>query len=201
MRREVFMKKNFIRIMVSLLIFAVSGCGKKVHRIEVTKQIDLSGKWNDTDSQLVSEEMISDCLSRPWISQFQTETGEKPIVIVGTVINKTDEHIISETFIKDLERAFINSGRVQMVASRQEREELREEKIDMQKGFTSAKTVKSLAEETGADFMLKGVINSIQDKDGRKKVIYYQIDLELINIETNQKVWIGDKKIKKYIKK
>jgi len=54
--------------------------------------------------------------------------------------------------------------------------------------------------EQGADFMLQGTINSIVDEYKRDKTVYYQVDLELTNIETNEKVWIGDKKIKKMIK-
>lgn len=194
------MKKCTMYFMALLAVLLVAGCGKKVKRIDVEKQIDLSGKWNDTDSRLVSEEMISDCLSRPWVSQHHEKAGKKPTVIVGTVVNKTDEHIISETFTKDLERAFINSGRVQVVASSDERKEVREERTDMQE-FSSEESVKEFKKEEAADFMLKGVINSIRDRIKKKSIIYYQIDLELINTETNQKVWIGDKKIKKYIKK
>jgi len=48
--------------------------------------------------------------------------------------------------------------------------------------------------------MLQGSINSIMDAYKRKKVIYYQIDMTLANIETNEIVWIGDKKIKKFVK-
>ncbi len=177
----------------------VSGCGKRVERIDVGKQIDLSGRWNATDSRLVSEEMINDCLSRPWINQHHEKTGEKPTVIVGTVVNKTDEHIATETFTKDLERAFINSGRVQVVASRQERREVREEREEMQE-WASEESVKKFMEEEAADFMLKGVINSILDREGRRSIIFYQINLELINTETNRKVWIGEKEIKKYIR-
>lgn len=195
------MGKCTVYLMVTLAVLITAGCGKKVKRIDVEKQVDLSGKWNDTDSRLVSEEMISDCLSRPWLTGYHKKTGEDPTVIVGTVVNKTDEHIISETFTKDIERAFINSGRVQVVASREERKEIREERKEHLLGFTSGKTTKGFGKEVGADFMLKGVINSIMDKDGRKSVIYYQIDLELIDMETNRKAWIGDKKIKKYIKK
>ena len=54
--------------------------------------------------------------------------------------------------------------------------------------------------EIGADYMLQGSINSIMDAYKRKKVIYYQIDMELTNLETNEVVWIGDKKIKKFVK-
>ena len=47
--------------------------------------------------------------------------------------------------------------------------------------------------------MMNGVITSIVDQYGKNKVVFYQVDLELTNLETNEKVWIGDKKIKKAI--
>ena len=192
--------KKIITVAIPVLILLAYGCGgKKVKRVDVEKQIDLSGKWNDTDSRLVSEEMINDCLARPWIERHQLRNDERPTIIVGSIVNKTDEHIISEAFTKDLEKAFINSGRVQVVASSEERMEIRQERSEMQE-FSSAESVKAFKQEKAADFMLKGVINAITDKEGKKKVIYYQVDLELIDTETNQKSWIGDKKIKKYIK-
>ncbi|MFC2061340.1 penicillin-binding protein activator LpoB [Elusimicrobiota bacterium] len=193
------MKKIMVCALSLVVIAGFWGCGKKVKRIDVAETVDLSGKWNDTDSRLVSEEMMKDCLARPWVVNYVQKSGEKPTVIVGTVVNKTDEHIISETFTKDLERALINSGQVQMVASKEERKEIREEREEMQEN-ASAESVKELKKEEAADFMLKGVINAIEDKEGKKKIMYYQIDLELIDTETNQKSWIGDKKIKKYIK-
>ena len=125
------MKRNLGIAAVLGLAVVLSGCGKSVRRIDVDTQIDLSGRWNDTDSRLVSEEMISDCLSRPWLNRHISDTGGEPSVMVGTVRNNTDEHIISETFTKDLERAFINSGLVRVVASRHEREEIRDERADM----------------------------------------------------------------------
>ena len=79
------------------------------------------------------------------------------------------------------------------------REELRAERADQQNN-ASVSTVKKFGLETGADFMLQGSINSIVDAAKRQKIVYYQIDLELSHIQTNEKVWIGDKKIKKYIK-
>ncbi|MEA3506722.1 MAG: penicillin-binding protein activator LpoB [Elusimicrobiota bacterium] len=185
---------------IALAVIAAAGCGgKTVKRVDVEKQIDLSGKWNDTDSRMVSEEMIDDCLSRPWLENHTGDTGEAPTVIVGEVVNKTDEHIISETFTKDLERAFINSGDVNVVASKMEREEVRAEREDMQ-SHASDKSVKVFMEEEAADYMLKGTINAINDKEGKKSVRFYQVNLELVDTETNQKVWIGSKKLKKYIK-
>ncbi|MBW1860518.1 MAG: penicillin-binding protein activator LpoB [Deltaproteobacteria bacterium] len=190
----------FVWLVAAALIL---GCaGPKVKRTEVDETIDLSGRWNDTDSRLVAEEMIQDCLSRPWLKQFKADYSHKnPVVIVGTVLNRSHEHINTQVFVKNLERALINSGQVDFVASKEERKELREEKADQLKGFTDEATAKSISEETGADFMLKGSINSIKDEIKGKYVILYQANLELIHLETNKKAWIGEKQIKKYVKR
>ena len=47
--------------------------------------------------------------------------------------------------------------------------------------------------------MLTGTLNSIVDQEGGEQVIYYQVDMELTDIQSHKKVWIGDKKIKKYV--
>jgi hypothetical protein len=194
------MKKSLLLFFICLCI-GFAGCTTSVKRVDTKEVIDLSGRWNDTDSRLVSEEMIKDALSRPWLRRFIREhNGNLPVVIVGTVRNRSHEHINVQTFVKDLERALINSGEVNFVASREEREEIREERKD-QVLHASEETVKTEGEEIGADFMLKGTINSIMDKIEGEAVIFYQVNLELIDIETNKKVWIGEKKIKKYIKR
>jgi uncharacterized protein (TIGR02722 family) len=194
------MRKVAVVLLVCAALVVVAGCGRSVKRVETTEVIDISGRWNDTDSRLVSEEMIKDCLSRPWIYRFQETHGEKlPVVIVGTVRNMSHEHISVQTFVKDLERALINSGEVDFVAAKGEREELREERKDQAK-YASEETARAFGEEIGADFMLKGTLNSMLDKVGGKAVMFYQVNLELIDLETNRKAWIGDKKIKKLIK-
>ena len=193
--------KNFCRILIAVLIFGGCASAPKVERKEVDTTIDLSGRWNDTDSRLVSEEMIEDCLNRPWLKKYENRHGGKPpTVIVGRVRNRSHEHINVQTFVKDLERALINSGQVQFVASKGEREDVREERLDMAQ-HASDETMKEAGREIGADFMLIGTINTIRDDIGSKAVMYYQVDLELIDMENNLKVWIGDKKIKKLIKK
>src|SRR5262249_14487592 len=123
---------------------------------------------------------------------------EKPRVIVGEILNKSDEHINTETFVKDLEREVLNSGRAKFVASKGQRDEVRGERLDQAKN-ASVKTAKAAGQEYGADFMLKGQINTILDAAGKQALKYYQVELELIDMLTNEKVWIGQKKIKKLV--
>lgn len=182
------------------LLGIAAACGPKVERVAADSQIDLSGRWNETDSRLVAEEMIKDALSRPWAMEFSADKDRKPAVVVGNVRNLSHEHVSSGTFIKDIEREFLNSGRVKLVQAGDARNELRDERAEQQE-FASSETAKKWGQELGADFMLQGTINSIVDQDKKQKVIFYQIDMELTNVESNEKVWIGDKKIKKLIDK
>lgn len=183
-----------------MAVALVAGCSSKtvVTRVDTEEQIDLSGRWNDTDSRMVSEEMIRDCLNHPWLSEHMRDKNKKPTVIVGSVRNKSQEHIPVGTFVGDIERAFVNSGQVQVVASAVEREDVRSEKRDQRINATE-ETLKEMGREVGADYMLIGDINQIIDSEKGEKVSYYQTDLTLVNIETNVKSWIGQKKIKKYI--
>ena len=195
------MKKLLISFLGLLFLTAfLSSCATNVKRINPDETIDLSGRWNDTDSRLVAEKMVEDALSRSWVENFRRKYKKVPTVIVGTVLNRSHEHINVQTFIKDLERELINSGNVQFVASSGERDEIREERLDQQT-HASEETAKGLGKEYGADYMLKGSINTIMDERKGTKLIFYQVTLEMMDIENNIKVWLGDKKIKKVIKK
>jgi uncharacterized protein (TIGR02722 family) len=198
MQKRVLTEGVLFALIVGLLVTACSTV--TVDRVGVEKTVDLSGRWNDTDSRLVSEEMIADVLSRPWIDQFRAGKGKDPVVIVGSVRNRSDEHINTRTFVSDLERALINSGEVAFVAGSGEREEIREERKD-QAAHASEATAKEEGEEIGADFMLQGAINTIVDRIEGEEVKFYQVNLELIDIQSHRKVWIGEKKIKKLVKR
>ncbi|MCG8533663.1 MAG: penicillin-binding protein activator LpoB [Pseudomonadales bacterium] len=185
--------------MLVVSLFVVTACSTSVERVSSDTTIDLSGAWNDTDSRLVAEEMIQDALARPWITDYSGKTGKRPAVIVGTVRNLSHEHINVKTFVADMERALINSGRVDFVASRDERGEIRDERIDQDLNAREG-TRNAAGQELGANFMLQGQINTIMDVDGKEQVRYYQVDLTLISMADNRKVWLGQKKIKKLVK-
>ncbi len=193
------MRKSIAAIAVVLAVSLTTSCARKITRVAPDTQIDISGRWNDTDSRFAAEELTQEVLTGNWITDHLQEKGKKPVVIVGLIRNKSHEHIESETFIKDIEKAFIQRQKVRVVQGGKMREELRGERADQQDN-ASMSTVKKFGLETGADYMLQGNINSIVDAHKRDKVVYYQIDLELTNIQTNEKVWIGDKKIKKFVK-
>lgn len=198
------MKINNIRAKQHLLFALITtlfltACSTSVERLDAQETVDLSGAWNDTDSQLVASEMIEDALSRAWISKFVKAEGKDPVVIVGKIRNLSHEHINTNTFIADIERELINSGEVQFVAAAGAREEIREERGD-QDLHASEETRKEMGQEYGADYLMQGQINTIIDINGSTQVRFYQVNLELVSIKDNRKVWVGQKKIKKLVK-
>ena len=198
------MKKEYFLIFALLAVTGLLvGCsGSQVKRVPVEEVVDLSGRWNDTDSRLVAQEMIEDALSRPWLPEFHGSHNRSPVVIVGFIKNQSHEHINSDIFTKDLERSLLNSGKIKFVASRDERGWVREERDDQNKtGYTNPETIKKIGKETGADFMVIGSVNSVKDEVKSRYVILYQVNLELVDIETNEKVWIGQKDVKKVVKR
>ncbi|MFW6368894.1 MAG: penicillin-binding protein activator LpoB [Spirochaetota bacterium] len=189
-------------ITMSLVAIALlAGCAtqsRSVERLEGQEAVDLSGRWNDTDSRMVAEEMVADVLSRPWIDGFNSSNEAQPVVVVGDIRNRSSEQIDTSTFISSIERELINSGAIRFVAGADVRESIREERMDQQSQATQ-ETISRLGAETGADFMMQGQITSTTDAVEGQRVVAYQTNLELINIETNEIVWIGEKEIRKFI--
>lgn len=187
---------------LALASLALSACSiKRVERIDPNSVTDLSGRWNDADSRLVANALIEQSLAASWARDYAAANGgTAPAVIVGQIRNRTMEHIPIGTFVRDLERAYVQTGVVRLVASAEEREELRAERTDQQTN-ASAESRARMARELGARFMLQGDVQAIEDSEGRERVVFYQVDVTLLDLETNVRTWMGQHKIKKYIQR
>jgi len=187
---------------LSVIVAGLAGCGAetKVTRVDAGVVTDLSGRWNDTDSRIVAESMVKEALEYPWLSTFSQTKRRQPVVVVGTVLNNSHEHINVQTFVTDLERELTNSQKITFVAGKSEREEVRTERKE-QAMYAREDTQKAPGKEMGADYMMKGTIATILDEADGTKAMFYQVDLQMVDLESNAKVWFGQKKIKKVIEK
>ncbi len=188
--------------MISFIVGALTGCiAGGVKRADIDTEVALTDRWNDKDSQIVAGKMVADLLVFPWIRDYQQKNpGKRPTIIIQRIRNKSHEHIPIETFLNDLKRTLIRSGQVDFVAGGAERDDARLEQIDQEK-FASQDTQAEIGQETGATFALSGTITSIVDELGGTRVVFYQVDLKLIDLETKREVWNGQEKIKKVRKR
>ncbi len=179
-----------------LVLVVASGCGRRVEVVAPDTSINLSGRWNDSDSKSVSSEMIDQCLNAAWVSNFRDSNGRAPVVRVSLVENKSNEDVATQIFTNDLERALINSGRVRVVASRSEAAGQREERADVQ---GNASVAPLSGQEQAPDFALIGSIRIQHDSEGKQQVKFYQVDLKMTHLVTNETVWIGSTERKKVV--
>jgi uncharacterized protein (TIGR02722 family) len=182
-----------------LLIVMLASCARSVTRIDPAQQIDLSGRWNDTDSRQISQKMINDLLISDNFKEYTKQLGKKPAIIVGTIRNKTSEHIDANNYIKKIELAIFNSGVADLVESAGFRDKIREERAQQQ-DFASSETVSKWGKETGANLMLFGEMTSETDTYNKRRVVNYVTTLFLTDMETNKRVWYGQQEIKKDIR-
>jgi uncharacterized protein (TIGR02722 family) len=193
------MKKTYFLLGAFLFIFASCSTGTNVKRVDTAQQLDLSGYWNDTDVRIVCEALINDCLRSPRVDQAIRASRTTPTVIVGRFRNESSEHIDTSIISSIMEAAIFNSGRLDFVAGGDVREDIRAERMDQQTN-ASPETMAKLRNETGADYMLTGTVRTIVDRDGNQTVRTYFVTSEMTNIETNQRMWIGqNSEIKKLI--
>jgi PBP1b-binding outer membrane lipoprotein LpoB len=197
---------RFVPVAFALSALVLPACmprgpsGPKVTRTSADAKIDLSGNWNDTDANLVAKAMIRDCLSRPWAAQYKAKKGKNPIVKLYPIKNRSDEHIATKYFTKQVESEIINSGIAGVVAASDETATARAERRD-QGRHASAMTKKENMQETGTDFVLNGWIVVQNDRAGGKEVRAYLVTMELINAETQMKVWTKVHRLKKVVER
>jgi uncharacterized protein (TIGR02722 family) len=186
-------------ILLALFVFAFFSCSRTVTRIDPSTQIDLSGRWNDTDSRKVADQMIHDLFESDVFKKYADALGRKPVIVVGFIKNKTSEHIDAGNYIKKFEMVIHNSGFAELVESDEFRDKLRQERAEQQ-DFADPATVAKWGKEIGADVMLFGEMNSEVDAYQKKKVVNYITTLFLTDIETNKRIWYGQNEIKKLVK-
>lgn len=188
-------------VMGVAVVMGLAGCQptyRDVQRVPANQAVDVDYRFNDTDARQVWQGMSDDALFRGWLDQWIKENGRRPVVIIGGIKNNTQDYINTNLFTRNFEREMLNSGKVRVVAARNDRGEIRDERLQGQE-WNSPQTRKAMKNELGADLILVGDINDMQDRSlsGRTVVKYFQVNFDLTDLESNEKAWIGSVEIKK----
>jgi penicillin-binding protein activator len=205
MDQETTMNKRNTKVLagiigIGVVLGGLAGCGGKdwrVTRSDPRDVADLDYRFNANDAWMTADAMTADALSRPWLDNWMVERGGRPMIVVGNIRNNTEDYLNPEIFTRPFEEELLNSGRVRVKAQRDVREELRRERLDID--FNDPETVKAVAKEVNADLILVGVVNDTTQRTvtGRRLIKNYQIALELIDVETAEKLWINTHDIEK----
>ncbi|MGA7594096.1 MAG: penicillin-binding protein activator LpoB [Gallionella sp.] len=190
--------KGWMKAAIVLAALFLGGCSTGEKTAWVYQVKENPGSWNDSDSRQVADELIGDSFATGWTDRYSLSLRKVPVVVIGNIRNLSHERINTNRFVYDLERALVNSGRVNVVASLGIRGEQGEQKSGTDRNGAEAAR-DEMGREAGADYKLIGSIDSRVDASHSVLVRYYQVELTLLSLADNQIVWSGEKKIRKEI--
>ena len=170
---------------LALGALAIGGCGTEVTRLSSDTVVDLSGRWNDTDTSKIVKDIVKQATEAEWATKFsEKHNNRNPIIVIGKFIPRVPGEEINGSLITDkLVEAFVNSNKIDVLGDAEETRKILEDQA------TGAERPKEMGKEAAADFVLNGKIGAQNDQDGRKAVKFYVADFTVTDIQTRRIVW------------
>lgn len=193
------MKKIAVWFSLGMIVMLASGCATPPNiTYGSPEQVEtITTEFGSTDLQMIAEKMVNSLLATPLL-----QSGQRPVVYVHNVKNKTDEHIDTQSITDKIKVTLLKSGRVRFSAVSEANDEIvKQLEYQTSSGIVDPKTAKRFGNQVGADYFLYGEITSIKKKAGRVEDVYFKITLNLVNISTGLIEWADEKEIRKQAKR
>jgi uncharacterized protein (TIGR02722 family) len=190
---------NYLKFIFALLL--VSGCAQKefsdgAYDEDVNETNLLDDRWSESDMQEAVSSLVQSAVAHHSIST----AARPPLVMVTRLQNKTSEHIDTQSVMDMVRVELMRGGKVSFV-DKEAREDISEEYDYQESGIVNRESKKGKGNQTGADFIINGRLDSIVKQVDKRKTVYYKITLNMTNLSTGVIVWSDYKQIRKRFKK
>lgn len=178
-----------------LAALIMAGCSTSIKYDDPTSTRNLSTDFGASDLQQVAEAMVDSMLVFPPIVEITSQ--KRPILLVGTVKNKTAQHIDTESITDSIRTKLIRSGKFRFIDRTTDDAAIAELKIQNDSGLVDPATAQKFGKQLGAQYLLTSNLSEIQQSAGRQTDVYYKFTMNLKNLETGILEWADEKEIRK----
>ncbi|MHB1286086.1 MAG: penicillin-binding protein activator LpoB [Leptospirales bacterium] len=195
-----FMRRapSFLSVIFTIALVVLGGCSSySVKRVSLDTEGGVTSRWTDTDARLTADTLIRKAMDSTWMTEFHQKHGRVPVVALGQIINRSDQHINTRIFLNHFQDDLINSGKVIFVTGSSAHREAASAEREYQMRNARSSTIHAPGQQTGADFLLTGSINSYVASRGGKTVRFYETHLKAINLNSNEIIWGAEYRVKK----
>lgn len=188
----------FINRLVVILAVATLGSGCRAFRAS-TKEVDVAtAKPMDTAYDYSDLRWLGNSIGED-ISAWKVldQGGKKPILVVMGIQNRTTRHIDTKAITDTIRTVVINNNKADFV------NETQRDAILKEKGYQLAnctpETRVAIGRELGARYVLSGSLIEIRKEEPRQirlskaEEVYYQLTIEITDIETSLIAWTKQK--------
>ncbi len=178
----------------------ISACGPKAFtkgEYNDPNEVNLlDDKFNENDMQLLSNSLADQVIKSDEIRDLKS----KPLIMVGRVNNRTAEHIDMKMLTDRMRTALIKTNKFRF-SDKEARDELSEEYNYQAGGNVDQKTAIKRGNQLGVEYIITGELGSNVQQVGKDKLVFYRLNMNLINVKTNVIEWSGDREIRKKYRK
>ncbi len=196
------MQSKLVIAALAVAALGLTGCSSspKIKYGDATGVETVTTDFGSTDLQLIAEKSVDDLLASPSMGDI-APNGERPILFVESIKNKTAEHIDTESITDTISTKLLNSRRFRFVDMSRMEDVQKQLNYQKNSGLVDETKAAQMGKQLGAKFMLYGNLASITKSAGSTKDIYYKFTLKLTNIESGIVEFQSEKEIRKTSKK
>jgi len=194
------MKSKINLLLLTVLIAFLSACAPTI-RYELKDEETVTGSdWSAKDLKDVSEYMVGSIKQSAFITSGQYANEKNRWMLARDLKNETDEHVNTRTIMEKIRTRLINESIANFIDD-QAIEEILDQLQLQHSGLFDNKTVAQVGKLVGAKLILRGAISSIRKRTDRQDIIYYNITLQLVSIQTGEIIWTDEKEIQRLTSK
>ncbi len=189
-----------LRALLACSLLGLTACASQVNYVNPDSVDTVNIDFGSTDLQMIASHEVDSLLAFPPV-QRMIANGQRPILFVDRIRNKTMEHIDTESITDTIMTKLVQSGAfrfVDMTAATALRKQL---DYQNNSGMVDPTKAMAMGQQIGAQYMLYGEIANITQQNSSERSVYYKFTLKLTSVRTGELIWIGEKQIRKIEKK
>ena len=127
--------------------------------------------------------------------------GGRPVMFMDSIRNKTSEHIDTEAITDTIRTKLLRAGKFRFVDMSKVAAVKQQLEYQQSSGMVDPASMVRLGKQTGARYMVYGNLASIVKDNGKVKDVYYQMTMNLMDLQNGELLWADQKEIRKQAKK
>lgn len=159
----------------------------------------VTADYGSTDLQGIATKMVDSMLSSPATRDI-TAAG-RPVMFMDSIRNKTSEHIDTEAVTDTIRTKLLASGQFRFVDMSKVAAVKQQLEYQQSSGLVDPASMVRLGKQTGARYMMYGNLSSIVKDNGKVKDVFYQMTMNLMDLQSGELVWADQKEIRKQARK
>jgi len=176
-----------------LVVSCAKGVKKDVKSITAS-EATIDADWSPEDVQKIRDYMVDSISNAKFIGSMKYRTEKPRWMLAKELRNDTDEHINTRVIMERIRTKLINNGVGIFIDDEAIETVLKQLELQQSDLFDNDKAAK-VGKFIGAKLILRGAISNIRKRTERTDINYYNITLQVVDLETLQILWTDEYEI------